>query len=64
MLECKCKSCGKKPEELDEYVQPAEELGITPERYVVTEEGTYNPETGLFFCTPCYVKAGMPLGKA
>jgi aspartate carbamoyltransferase regulatory subunit len=63
-FEIKCKRCGKHPNELSEYIECAEEEGITPDEYVVREEGTYNEKTGLFYCTPCYVKVGMPLGKA
>jgi len=64
MFEIKCKGCGKKPSELSEYSSLAKEYGLTPESYVSMEEGTYNIQTGLFYCTPCYVMAGMPLGRA
>jgi hypothetical protein len=60
----KCKLCGKEPHELREYATEAKAMKITPEEYVRREEGTYNPKTDLFYCTPCYVKAGMPLGTA
>ena len=60
----KCKNCGKKPEEIHEYVQGAQEEGMTVEEYVWLEEGTFNKETDLFYCTSCYIKLGMPLGKA
>lgn len=40
------------------------EHGQTEEDYVRAEEGTFNPETGAFWCDVCYVLAGMPLGKA
>ena len=59
-----CKGCGKEPHELREYVTLAKELECTPEQAVISEEGTYNRETKKFYCTICYVKAGMPLGKA
>jgi hypothetical protein len=55
-----CVGCGKKPSELREYVDMAEEEGMTPDEYVRREEGTYNRENGHFLCTPCYVKAGQP----
>jgi hypothetical protein len=55
-----CIGCGKHPEELEEYVVYAREECTTPDNYVRTEEGTYNPENGHFLCTPCYAKAGMP----
>lgn len=65
MLEVKCKGCGKKPEELKEYVTLAKENGYeSAEQAVKREEGTYNPSTGQFYCTSCYIKAGMPLGQA
>ena len=60
----KCKACGKAPNELSEYVSAAKVANITPEEYIRKEEGTYNRKTDLFFCTPCYVKVGMPLGQA
>lgn len=59
-----CKRCGKKPDEIQEYVDAAKEDNMTPESYVRSCEGTYNPKTGLFYCTSCYIKVGMPLGKA
>jgi hypothetical protein len=59
----KCKICGKQPHELEEYVEMAEVEGCTPEEYAKTD-GTYNPETDLFYCTDCYIKVGMPLGTA
>ncbi|NLL64123.1 MAG: hypothetical protein GX241_07870 [Ruminococcaceae bacterium] len=60
----KCKNCGKRPHELPEYIVIAKNEGITPDEYVAREEGTYNRETQLFYCTPCYVQVGMPLGTA
>ena len=63
--ETKCKGCGKKPEELLEYTTLAEEMEYhTAEEAVMHEEGTYNQLTGKFYCSKCYIKAGMPLGKA
>lgn len=59
-----CKGCGKSPDEIPEYVLLANELELTPNLAVITEEGTYNRRTGRFYCTDCYIKAGMPLGKA
>jgi len=63
-MKCQCKVCGKAPKELSEYVAAAKDTNMTPTEYVQSEEGTYNPKTGEFYCTPCYVKAGMPLGTA
>lgn len=62
---CKCKLCGKKPSEIQEYKTLAEAEGYSsPEDAVRGEEGTYNPRTGLFYCTTCYIKAGCPSGMA
>lgn len=64
-MACKCKICGKKPSELVEYLILAEEEGYSSAEEVVrNEEGTYNPATGFFYCTGCYIKIGMPSGKA
>lgn len=60
-----CISCGKKPEELAEYRDIARVEGyVTAEDAVRREEGTYNPRNGHFYCTSCYIKAGMPRGIA
>lgn len=60
----KCKVCGKQPHEIEEYVYYAKENEMTPEEFVWQQEGTYNPETQLFYCTECYFRVGMPLGTA
>ncbi len=60
----KCKGCGKTPDKIHEYIESAKEWKMTPEQYVIEEEGTYNKETGLFWCTTCYCALGMPLGLA
>lgn len=60
----KCKICGKKPHEIKEYVGLAKENKTTAEQAVIKNEGTYNYKTGLFYCTDCYIKLGMPLGTA
>lgn len=59
-----CKGCGRNPEEINEYANSAKELNIDPYDYVVKEEGTFNQKTGKFYCTQCYIRVGMPLGKA
>jgi len=64
MLNVVCAECGRRPDEIHEYVWAAKECGCTPEEYVRQEEGTYNPRTGRFWCSECYVKIGMPLGVA
>ena len=61
---CKCKICGKTPDEIDEYVDCAKYSDCTPEEFVVSQEGTYNSANGLFYCTDCYIKIGMPYGIA
>ena len=60
----RCKCCGKKPSEIKEYIVYSAEEELTPEEFVVQNEGTYNPKTGLFYCTSCYIKLGMPSGVA
>jgi len=55
-----CQGCNKFATELDEYIEIAKEEDMTPEEYVRSEEGTYNPRNGHFLCTQCYVNAGMP----
>lgn len=60
----KCKGCNRTPDEIPEYIELAKELNLTPNLAVITEEGTYNHGTGRFYCTNCYITAGMPLGKA
>lgn len=61
---CRCKRCLKEPHQIQEYIDLAEEIECTPEQAVIAEEGTYNPKSKLFYCTRCYIQAGMPLGKA
>ena len=63
-MEIKCKIYKRKPEEIGEYTCAAKRENMIPEEYVKTEEGTYNPRTGLFYCTECYIRIGMPLGLA
>lgn len=60
MTEPICARCGKRPAELEEYVEAAEASDMSPDDYVRAEEGTYNRESGHFLCTPCYCDAGMP----
>ncbi|WP_346890711.1 hypothetical protein [Clostridium sp. UBA3887] len=63
--EIKCKVCGRHPSKINEYIgMVADGEYQTEEEAVIHNEGTYNPETGLFYCTECYFKDGMPLGKA
>jgi len=55
-----CTGCDKSPEDIQEYIDAADENGMTPEDYVRSEEGTYNRINGHFLCTSCYTDAGMP----
>lgn len=59
-----CKCCNKTPDELEEYKYLAERYNSSPRDVAMAEEGTYNPRTGKFYCTECYIKVGMPTGKA
>lgn len=59
-----CVGCGRTPDQIKEYIISAHEEGITPEQYARLYEGTYNRQNGHFYCTKCYIEAGMPLGKA
>lgn len=68
-MKVQCKCCNRTPDQISEYVSAAEECEstpekVTPEEYVIQEEGTYNPQTGKFYCTECYIKLGCPSGKA
>ena len=53
-----CKGCNKAPQEIREYIFEARMEGITPEQFVAEYERP-TPD-GNFYCTNCYVKAGMP----
>jgi hypothetical protein len=64
VMELECKVCHKKPEELEEYIEYGKDAGLSPFEYCWQEEGTLNRHTGLFYCTDCYIKIGMPLGTA
>ena len=55
-----CTGCNKHPNEIQEYIDCAEDEGITPDEFIVRMEGTYNPGNGHFLCTSCYMAAGMP----
>jgi hypothetical protein len=58
-----CIGCGKSPDQLDEYVEPAADQPDDyrdAADYCWQEEGTLNRENGHFLCTVCYVEAGAP----
>ena len=67
-----CKGCGKHPHDLSDYkyemASNQEEFDALTDHevdeYARHGEGTYNRETGYFWCNGCYIKAGMPLGVA
>lgn len=52
-----CKGCGRRPDEIREYVIEAQQYAMTPDQFVRADEGTYNPDDGSFICTECYFKA-------
>lgn len=55
-----CIGCNKKPEEIEEFIELAKEMNVTPDEAVRREEGTYNHANGHFTCTDCYIEIGMP----
>lgn len=55
-----CIGCGKQPADIEEYVEMGEVEDMTPEEFVRSEEGTYNPANGHFACTDCYIAMGQP----
>lgn len=60
----RCAGCGKRPSQLSEYVDraKAEFKGfVSAQKIVELDEGTYDPNTKLFLCTDCYIKAGTPI---
>lgn len=64
-----CVGCFKQPHEVEEYVHAAKENStkkhkVSPAEYLQREEGTFNRAYGTFYCTDCYIGAGMPLGRA
>lgn len=64
-LNPRCIGCGKRPDQLPEYIELAETEGYeSPADAVRGEEGTFNPGNGHFYCTSCYILAGAPIGMA
>ena len=59
-----CARCNRRPNEIPEYVEAARMEQETPDEFVSLEEGTFNPLTGRFWCSDCYIKLGQPLGAA
>lgn len=56
----KCKGCKKEPKDIQEYVLAGQVEDMTPDEFVKDFEGTYNEEDQSFYCTECYIRAGMP----
>lgn len=63
-MDVRCRVCGMTPDQLEEYVDMGRVEGMAPEEFVRSEEGTFNRETGGFYCTACYIRIGQPLGVA
>jgi len=64
-MDIRCNGCHGTPEEIEEYQPDSTGLpDVSATDYVKREEGTFNTENGHFWCTACYIKAGMPLGVA
>ncbi len=59
-----CAVCKRKPEQIPVYVEFGLMDGITATDYVYMNEGTFNYLNNLFYCDKCYIKIGMPSGKA
>ena len=57
-----CAHCHRPPSSIQEYLLEAQMEECTPEEFVSTIEGTYNPDNELFWCTECYIILGMPKG--
>lgn len=55
-----CMACGRIPADIPGIVDYAEWEEMTPDEWVRSEEGTYNPVNGHFLCDEDYIKAGMP----
>lgn len=61
-----CIGCKKTPEKIDEYAKFTNLRGLTPTEYVLKHEGVgqWGPHSrDKFYCTKCYMKAGMPLRR-
>lgn len=46
-----------------EITDPAMILHLMVEDYIVSDEGTYDPSSGFFLCTHCYIAVGMPSSR-
>jgi hypothetical protein len=63
-LTVECAGCHRTPDKISEYSPEYTGEDMTAREFVISEEGTYNRANGHFWCTSCYIKAGMPLGVA
>lgn len=61
----KCIRCKKTPEQIREYSHLTNLNGLTPSQWVRENEpvGCWGKGPDAFYCTDCYIKAGMPLRK-
>ena len=59
-MEVICFRCKRSPEKISEYITGAKAEKISPEEYVIENEGTFNPISKHFCCTECYIDVGMP----
>lgn len=64
LLTAECVGCHRAPDKISEYDPEYTGEEMTPLEYVIHNEGTYNRDNGHFWCTSCYIRAGMPLGIA
>lgn len=55
-----CAGCHRTPDQIDYAMWKDPEQ--TNDQYVLLEEGTLDPMTGLFLCDACYITYGMPSG--
>lgn len=55
-----CARCKRTPEVIPVYQALAVVEKLTPEQYVLEQEGTLDPITGKFLCDECYVAVGGP----
>lgn len=60
----RCVRCGRHPDQIEEYSPEYTGEDLTPEQFVWKEEGTLNTENGHFYCTGCFIEAGLPRGVA
>lgn len=58
-----CLGCKKTPEKIEEYIVYGKQERMTPTEFVLENEpvGCWGPNSrNKFWCTSCYIKAGMP----